>query len=389
MKKLTADLIFDGTEFHKDSAVVCNENGIILDLIKITPDDEHVERHKGILTPGFINAHCHLELSHLKGLIPQHEGLDQFIRSIEHSRNASEETIISNAQAADEEMRANGIVAIGDISNTPLTFRIKKQSRNRYYTFVEVFAFHPDRAETAIDKGKALYRILKDEKLDGSITPHAPYSASSKLLKKISEAVYSDGAPLTIHMEESPDEDLLFIHKEGKILERLRSFGIDDTFFTPTGFSALRSSLIHLPTCNSIQLVHNTCTSREDIEWAEAYHSQLYWCFCPKANLYIENKVPDFSMFFKAGVKCTIGTDSLASNNSLDVLDELKAIVTHAPEIPLEWLLSAATRNGADFLGMHELGRFEKGKKPGINLLTGIDADARKLSPGARVTRLL
>jgi cytosine/adenosine deaminase-related metal-dependent hydrolase len=79
-------------------------------------------------------------------------------------------------------------------------------------------------------------------------------------------------------------------------------------------------------------------------------------------------------MFLKEGMKLTVGTDSLASDDSLSVLEEMKAIAKHFPQIPFETLLEWSTKNGADFLGMEkEIGTIEKGKKPGLNLLKGIN----------------
>jgi cytosine/adenosine deaminase-related metal-dependent hydrolase len=89
--------------------------------------------------------------------------------------------------------------------------------------------------------------------------------------------------------------------------------------------------------------------------------------------LYIENKLPDYNLFIQEKARVTIGTDSLASNWSLSVLDELKTITKHFPEIPLQTLLTWATKNGADFLGFNQLGTIEKGKKPGLNLLKNVD----------------
>ena len=138
-------------------------------------------------------------------------------------------------------------------------------------------------------------------------------------------------------------------------------------------------------------MVHNTFTTKEDIEWANSQLSVsnspiLFWCTCPNANKFIENKLPNYNYFIEENVRVTIGTDSLASNWSLSILDELKTISKHYPQISLQTLLLWATKNGADFLGFNQLGTIEKDKKPGLNLLKNIDN--LKLSDKTEVLKL-
>ena len=106
-------------------------------------------------------------------------------------------------------------------------------------------------------------------------------------------------------------------------------------------------------------MVHNTFSKEEDI-------TDNYYCTCPKANLYIENSLSDYSIFDTD--KFCVGTDSLASNNSLSILEELKVIQENS-DFDLNTLFKIACKNGADALGFSDLGTFEKGKKPGLNLV--------------------
>lgn len=378
VRAISADYIFPiVTDPIKNGIIILDDDGTILDLISPGNSDnfpgEDVEHYEGIICPGFINTHCHLELSHLKGKLPEKKGLDEFIKEIEVTRKADELEIAGAILKAEDEMLANGIVAVGDISNGNLSFAQKAKQRLRYHTFIEVFAFAPERADKAYNKALLLlrdYLLLNQNAPSVSITPHAPYSASEKLLQKISNFAKKDNSILSIHNQESEEENLFYEKKEGKILKRLEHFGIDTSAWIPTGKSALQSILKYLPNSRKILLVHNTYTSEEDIQWAQHYSNNIYWCFCPNANLYIENTLPAIKEFIKEDVKITIGTDSLASNWSLSVLDELKTISNHYPEIALNTLLTWATRNGAEFLGFNkELGTIEKGKLPGLNLI--------------------
>ena len=147
------------------------------------------------------------------------------------------------------------------------------------------------------------------------------------------------------------------------------------------------SSLTKLST---IILVHNTFTSEEDVLFLQEYHKknpqQIYFCLCPNANLYIENILPPVHLFRKNNFKIVLGTDSLASNETLSILDEIKTLRKNFPEISLDEMLQWATLNGAKALGFeNELGSFDAGKKPGV---LNITLDSRNVEP-ENVRRLI
>jgi len=193
-----------------------------------------------------------------------------------------------------------------------------------------------------------------------------------------------------MHNQETESENEMFEKSSGALFEKLSSFGNLYANWQPTGFSSLASTLVHLPKCNRTLLVHNTYSTSEDINWAHLYSAVIYWCFCPNANLYIEGRLPDFQVFIDCGCKILVGTDSYASNDSLSILEELKTISMHAPKIKLVTLLQWATLNGAEFFGWKkELGSLEKGKIPGLNLVTDIDTEKLSLTETSAVKRLL
>jgi cytosine/adenosine deaminase-related metal-dependent hydrolase len=135
--------------------------------------------------------------------------------------------------------------------------------------------------------------------------------------------------------------------------------------------------------------VHNTLTTRSEIEAAANWSQQVYWATCPNANLYIENRLPDYSAFLETNARMTIGTDSLTSNWQLSILEELKAIARYQSYVPFQHLLRWATLNGAEALGFDDtLGSLQPGKSPGILLLNGVE-DGWKLSQAATVKRLM
>jgi cytosine/adenosine deaminase-related metal-dependent hydrolase len=136
-------------------------------------------------------------------------------------------------------------------------------------------------------------------------------------------------------------------------------------------------------------LVHNTYADRTTIRVIKE-RENLFWCLCPNSNIYIENKIPPLNLLIDEGCEIVIGTDSLASNSNLSILEELKTLQFSFPEIPFEDLVSWATINGAKALGEEDrIGRIETGKKPGLLLLENVDLQNMKLLPESFVTRLI
>ena len=134
--------------------------------------------------------------------------------------------------------------------------------------------------------------------------------------------------------------------------------------------------------------MHNTLTSKADIVAAQKWSQRVYWATCPNANLYIENRLPNYQYFLDENARVTIGTDSLTSNWQLSVLEEMKTIARYQSYVPFATMLEWATLNGAKALGFDAtLGSIDVGKTPGLNVLnTNIHGD---LKAHTRVKRLI
>lgn len=365
---LKTDLLYTSVgEPIQDGMLIVSGDGIIEEVgVCLKREGVEEEYFPGALCAGFVNTHCHLELSHLKGKVSQQTGINGFIQELQQIRNAPDEEKLKAIQLADDMMRQQGIVAVGDIANGNITMVTKKQSNIYYHSFVELFGFAPEKANEVFSRGAELKKMWKEKHLATSIIPHSPYSVSEQLFQLIREE--ENNTPLSIHNQESAAENEMFQEGSGKMVDMLKYFGNDLSQFSETGKTSLLSYLNKLPDDTPLLLVHNTFTSAEDIAEASALHSKLYWCLCPKANLYIENRLPNIPQFIEAGVRCTLGTDSLASNNSLSIWEEIQTIREVFPQINLNKLIQWATINGAEFLGIaDELGSLEQGKKAKIN----------------------
>jgi cytosine/adenosine deaminase-related metal-dependent hydrolase len=379
LRKFQADELFDGKTLHRNKVLITDESGTVIDVVEAMDAGPDVSMHKGTLVPGLINAHCHLELSHLKDVIPPHTGLIEFLCSVVTKRGFDPAVIQEKIRLAEKEMYENGIVAVGDIGNTADTAAVKSNSRIRWQNFTEVLSFTDEKSDASVAHYLQVANELKASLQTSSIehrtaiVPHAPYSISPRTFELINEA--TAGEVISLHNQEHPAEDDLYKTGQSEYLRLFRIFGIDTSPFPITGKSALRSVLPYFTKGQTIFLVHNTSTPEEDILWAETHAKQngltLVWCVCINANLYIENKVPPIEKLIKHGCHIALGTDSYSSNWQLSIAKEMQSIRTHFPSIDPVNILQWATSSGASALRWDDaLGHFQKGRKPGIVLLS-------------------
>jgi len=266
-------------------------------------------------------------------------------------------------------MLQNGIVAVGDICNNKLTLQQKQQQNLQYYNFVETSGWLPQIAEDRFSRSKENYTKFSGTS-PTSMVPHAPYSVSDALWNLITP--YYQDRVVSIHNQETVFEDELFIQNSGDFVRMYEMMNLDTSFYSPSGKSSLQTYFNKLNAARHVILVHNTFTKEEDVLFVKSQRSAdtVSYCLCVNANQYIEQALPPVEMLRKNNCTIVVGTDSLASNRSLSILDELKTIQKNFPAIPIEELLRWATLNGAKALKMEDrLGSFEKGKQPGVVLL--------------------
>ena len=379
-RKFTADHIFTGYEVLKEpSVVITDSSGTIIDLVNTIDAGDGIESFTGLISPGFVNAHCHLELSHLKGRISEKTGLVDFVQQVMRNRSTRDEQQLEAMVEAEAKMYQTGIVAVGDICNSSDSIPVKKKSKLLWHNFIEVSGFVDEAAHKRLAEMKMVSKQFEKELPAHKTTfsPHAPYSVSKNLFHLLNED--TAGQLITIHNQECADEDILYLRKAGDFLGLYKNFGIDIASFEPTGRSSFQSWLPYFDQQQSIILVHNSFTSASDMEFLSKFSGRANTvfsiCLCINANQYIEQKNPPIQMLMNSNCNMVIGTDSLASNQQLNILEEIKTIqLSTIPIIPLPTLLQWATINGAKALQLdHLVGSFEKGKTPGIALIENIE----------------
>ncbi|MCA5004332.1 amidohydrolase family protein [Sphingobacterium bovistauri] len=366
----SADYVIPVTSDPIKNGIVAIEDGKIIGVYKDldAPIKTDVKKFSGVLIPGFINTHCHLELSHLLNIVPEKTGLVGFINKIMESRGNTDEThVIKAMEDADSYMFENGIQAVGDHANTSISADVKSKSKMTYHTFVEVIGIKEEVALSKIDEAKDIEFFFNPN--HSSITPHAPYSCSKALFKAFKKSVSEDNI-ISIHNQESEEENKLFRYRTGDFIDFYSNIGIDIEEFKAQARNSIQSYLNYLPASNPTILIHNTFTSIKDLDFIARMGRNVILCLCPKANLYIENALPKVQLFNNHKFDIALGTDSLASNNTLSILDELKTMHNANRDLNFLETIKWATINGAKALGLDkELGSLEVGKTPGLVLL--------------------
>ena len=342
----------------KEGVIQLSDKGEVVNLFNSRREvpSYKLEIFDGVLCPGFVNAHCHLELSHLLGIAEKGNGFLEFAGTIRKRDDFSEIEKQNEIEKAEQQMIDNGIVAVGDICNTSDTLLQKQKENLKYYNFIETFGVDENKVNTIFAQSMELRNKFRNAGQKATIVPHAPYSVPPSLMRKISNAFDNKDILLSIHMQETNEENQLFENKDGIFLDWLIGMNANKEIWEKRKNS---TNVLKELGRKKIILVHNTFIQKEDV-------TDNYYCTCPKANLYIEKMLPDYSIFDTD--KLCVGTDSLASNNTLSILDELLVIQENS-NFDMNTLLKIACKNGAEALGFEKLGTFEQGKKPGLNLI--------------------
>jgi cytosine/adenosine deaminase-related metal-dependent hydrolase len=262
---------------------------------------------------------------------------------------------------------------VGDICNTADTIAAKTKGKIAYYNFVEIYGLDPLLATQKMNEGLLLQAQYEAANLKAVVIPHASYSVPAALLELLAKKYGSN--TISIHNQETKAENDFFEKKIGAFVDMYARVGVDLNFFTPTKTTSLQSVLPYLKDAAKTIWVHNSFTSESDIKAVQATNTDAYWCLCPNANQYIENTMPPVQLLREQHANIVVGTDSYASNWSLNMLDELKRIQLHNSQIPLAEILTWITSNGARALQMEDkLGSIELGKRPGLSLIKNLSS---------------
>ena len=354
-------------------------------IIRTGVCNEGEEVIEGALVPGFVNGHCHVELSHLHKKFVKGTGMAGFIDQINALRDwAGREKKQELVKEWMDRMWERGVSAMADISNDDSSFDVKASHPMYTRTFLEVFGSEPEMCEGVMNEVTELNSMADAAGIDAAPTPHSCYTMSPQLLSASAAAGLEKGW-LSYHSQESQEEEDLLLTGTGAMYENRKRSGMS----TPpvTGESSLKYFIDRLaaakpaPYDEHVLLVHNVCLSQDDIDAARKVMNHVYWAVCPLSNIFIHNALPPIPLMRANGLDIMVGTDSLSSNDDLDMVKELYCLHDNFKEVPMTELLGWACLNGARFLSKDDvLGTLTPGKKPGLVFIDKLDEEGNLTS---------
>lgn len=319
--------------------------------------------------PALVNAHVHLELSWLRGQVPRAARFTDWVPAMLQRRAAAPETgeVARAVDAAIAELRASGTGVVGDISNSLVTVEPLRRSALEGIVFHEVLRFAADGADEVLDAAlRAQERWGSDGRFPVSLAPHAPYSVSPRLFQGLRAAqARTPFLPTSVHLAESPEEVELLQAGQGAwrgLLERLGAW--DPAWVAPAASPVTYLDRMRVLDARLIA-VHAVQCGSEDLATLKARGATVVTC--PRSNAFVGVGDPPVRRFYESGVAVGVGTDSLASNDDLNLFAELARLRALAPEVPAASLVESATITGARALGLEAMaGTIEPGKRAGL-----------------------
>ena len=390
MRRISSHLLSTPRGLEAGKVVTLSDDGVVTDVSE-TPNldrEAGVEFFPGVIVPGFFNAHCHLELSHLRGSIAPGGGFTAFARGMRAARVGKSlpsvktdghgyATSSSPAVFWDAKMWAEGVSVVGDICNGDTTFDLKTRSPIKYRNFCELFGLGANPARTFSLRDKAV-----ETGLEAYVTPHSTYSLNREAFAIAAEPslpCHCEGKarsnPASIHFLESEQEIELF-KKRGPLWDWYSEQGLTPDFLDYGG--PAERLVAQTPPDRPVMLIHNCCVTQRDIDIVMSHFTApVTWVLCPGSNRYISGLVPPVDLLRRNGLRIAVGTDSLASNTALSMVEEMR-LLAELTDVPL-----------AELLGWVAADTIAPGRSPGLVHLTGVDLRTPTLTEQTKAQRII
>jgi aminodeoxyfutalosine deaminase len=315
--------------------------------------------------PGLVNAHCHLELSHLAGRVEGAAGFVPWVEALVAAVGQTPPDVVEAAtRAAIGALVETGTVAVGDVSNGLAHLEMLGRSRlAAAVVFYELLSWDPEKAEAVLRFAEARAKEAAEdlpEHVEVRLAAHAPHSVSAPLLR----ALARKGGPAAIHLAESRAESIFLAEADGEWAGFLERRGLGHV-----AFSAPRRSPVAYADALSIlhpRLVAAHCVQVDGADIRTLAQRGVAVVVCPRSNRRLGVGLPPLPGLLAAGVALAVGTDSLASANSLDLMEDVALLHREFPEVAPAQLVRMATSGGASALGLDDLGTIEAGKRAAL-----------------------
>jgi cytosine/adenosine deaminase-related metal-dependent hydrolase len=338
-----------------------------------------------VLLPGLINAHTHLELSWLgRDPLPTGDYAGWLAELLKRRDGADVEAARSAAEESLRQMTARGTVAVADVANDSWIAPLIARSAMHGIVFHELYGLYSDGAEAALEQAAQSLEswgadpdvAAAGDRLRIALTPHAPHTTSTPLLRALAGRSAACGDPLTIHVAESEAEVALLRDGSGPLVELYRELDFWDPQWKPPAASPvghLHRLGLFSPRTLAVHCVH---LDAQDHSLLQA--GRVTVVTCPRSNRWLGVGIAPIPRLLKAGVPVALGTDSLASNDNLDLFAEMAALREAHPELAPAAILRMATLNGARALGIEaRLGSIDAGKLALLNVVPLADPEQK------------
>ncbi len=350
-----------------DGALVLDVRGTVLDVgpaASVIPAHAGiaVERVHAIVTPALVNAHTHVELSALRGRVPGGDGFVPWVARLVAARRAMDPDELAGAiDRAVDELDAAGTAAIGDVGNDAQAALPLARRGMQGWFFHEVVGIPRENGEANF--ARAAEQLADVSPMRAAMVPHALYSVDAALIDRIARFTRARHGLLSVHLAESAAERAFLRDHGGPLGTALARAGLalegvalgEDPVAAAGSVSLLAADVL---------AAHLADARRPELDRLAA--ASVRAVLCPRSNLFIQTLLPPLLDILAAGLRPALGTDSLASNTSLDVLAEAAALRARFSSVSPRTLFAMATAWGADSLDLPLLGRFRAGARPGV-----------------------
>ena len=359
-----------------DGAVALADDGAVLAVggraeLRAEFPDAAEERAEGVLLPGLVNAHSHLDIAAHADGVPGGQGFFAWVTLLMRARSGdTPDKLRAPAATAAAAAVALGTAVIGDVGSSLVAAPGIASAGLAGVLFHELFgsrdmATGDALADAARERAAADAAGTWPERLGYVPAPHAPYSAGPELLARIFAAAAAAGRATSIHVAEDEDEIALLRDGSGRWPALLAGMGVDPATRVPR-----KSPVAYIASLGAFQtetpplLVHMVHASADDRRIAREAGATIV--LCPRSNLHIGGRLPDVGALLADGLPIAVGTDSLASTPDLSLWAELATLAAHFPAVPAARWLEAATRGGARAIGVRGTGVLAPGARPGV-----------------------
>lgn len=337
--------------------------GDVRDVGTLADIDTTVDLGDAVILPGFINAHTHLDLTNLHDRIKPTTNFTHWVFQLIGARiRWKDADYVSSIENGARLCIESGTTTVADIAHTGHAFSVLKQSMLRKVVYKEVIGLDPIHARDLAEKSRQeLSAALNDGLMDVGLSPHAPYSVSRELYQALAQFAREEGLPVCTHIAETQDEIEFLAKGTGNFPAMLRQLRAMPDNWQPPGLAPIRFLKETELLKSKPLLIHCNYVSDEEIALIKSSGASV--AFCPRSHRFFGHTDHPVQKLLNAGINVGLGTDSLASNDSLSILDELKYLSSHYP-IPSGTLLAMSTINGAKALGLESrVGQIKEGLK--------------------------